>query len=158
MATPTNRPYTTVTSKGPWSGWKTSPKTSPKPRTTTSKCAPGYQNVFWNLDQKAWAYKTLANQTYGAAKVKRPTPTTLTTFANWVNKGAILHCATKTQITKWASRPNKPFKPTSATAVKNALCNKWGKTMIKAVCSDKNGKWLIATAPTWKGKPFSFPR
>ncbi len=114
--------------------------------------------MWCSLNQKAAAFKTLANQTCGAAKCKRPSPTTLNTLANWVNKGAQLHCATNAQISKWASQPNKHFKGTSPTAVKNALCNKFGKTTIKAVCCDKTGKWLIATAPTWKGKPFCFPR
>ena len=132
--------------------WSSRSKSSHNP-----KCAPGYQSTWNQLNQKASAFKTLANQTCGTAKCKRPSTATLNTFANWINKGANIQCATGSQITKWASTSNRNFKPTSAAVVKNALCNRFGKSTIKAVCCDKTGKWLIATAASSKGKPFCFP-
>ena len=42
------------------------------------------------------------------------------------------------------------------TAAKSALCKRFGKNTIKAVCSSKTG-FIVAAAPTWKGKTFTFP-
>ncbi len=121
----------------------------------TTRCAPGYQSVFNNIDQKISSYRTLANQTCGSASYKRPSPTTLSSFANWVNKGAIVHCCSANQISRWCKQQTPSNSPTAA---KNALTKRFGSSTIKAVCCDKTGKYLIATSPTWKGKPFNFPK
>jgi hypothetical protein len=104
---------------------------------------------------KMRSFRTLWDQTRGPAKGTRPKPTTLRTFANWINKGAYVWRVTNTQVNKWCNT-NRKWK--NGTAVKNALCNQFGKNTIKAVACDKSGGYLVVTAPTWKGKPFCFPK
>ena len=89
-----------------------------------------------------------------AASKTRPTPATLKSFTNWINKGANVYRVTNTQIKKWCN----PTRTCNTNAsVKNALCGRFGKSTIKAVCSAKSGGYIVATAPTWKGKSFKFP-
>jgi hypothetical protein len=97
----------------------------------------------------------LWDQTHGTCKGNRPTPGTLKNFANWVNKGANVWKVTNTQIKKWCNT-NQNFK--TCASAKTALCNKFGKTTIKGLTYNKTGGWLVVTAPTFKGKPFRFPR
>ncbi|MCH7703078.1 MAG: hypothetical protein IID37_15460 [Planctomycetes bacterium] len=120
-----------------------------------SNCAPGYRNVFTTFGNKITGYRMLTAQMTGPASFKRPTAATLNSFAKWIDKGAIVNKITSAQICKWTNT-NKKF--ASAATVKNVLCGKWGKTMIKAVVCDKAGNFLVATNPTWKGKSFKFPR
>ena len=47
---------------------------------------------------------------------------------------------------------------TSPASAKMVLQKRFGKGVIKAVTAEKSGAFLVATAPIWKGKKFSFPR
>ncbi len=95
------------------------------------------------------------NQTQGKAKAGRPSATTLTRWANWVNQGAVVHelAGSKiARITKAAKQCGTP------TACQQALQGKYGKTTIKGVIQSKTGRYLVATAPKQRnGRPFSFP-
>lgn len=122
----------------------------------TSNCAPGYKSVFWSFNNKISAYRALCNQTTGSASYKRPTPTALSSFAGWINKGCNVYTVTPNQVSKWTPSWFN-FNPNSTTGVKSALCNKFGRTTIKAVCRDKNGNFLVACTPTYKGQPFCLP-
>ena len=110
----------------------------------------------------AWkinSFKTLYNQTHGPARYTRPSTTILNNFANWVDKGAIIQTCTSAQVAKWARNTNINYntRSPSVTACKNILGSKFGKTTIKAVARTKTGSFMVATAPTWKGKAFYFP-
>ena len=123
--------------------------------TNTTNVARGYSNIYNAFEWKMRSYRTLWDQTRGPAKYSRPTPATLKTFANWINKGSYVWRVTNSQINKWC---NTNRKYSSGTAVKSALCQTFGKNTIKAVACDKGGGYLVATSPTWKGKPFHFPK
>jgi hypothetical protein len=116
-----------------------------------------YQTLRNNFQYKINSYRTLYNQTQNpqGGKYKSPSPATLNTFANWVNKGAVVHQVTASQINRWAGTNRNC---TTANAVKSVLWNKFGKTPIKAVCKAKSGNFLVAAMPTHKGKTFRFPR
>jgi hypothetical protein len=148
--TNTNRTRTQNWTKTNWT------KTNSGNRTGThSTSYSNYSNLRCNFQQKINGYRTLYNQTQGTGGTNRPSPTTLNTFASWINKGAVIHKVSPTQICRW-SKTNQKF--TSVNAVKTALCNKFGKTPIKAVCKSKGGSYLVATVPTYHGKNFRFPR
>ncbi len=106
------------------------------------------------------SYKMLYNQTMGPAKHQRPSPTTLNTFANWVGKGAVIQTVSAAQVNRWAKTTSKNFNTRTSTpnACKTVLCAKFGKTTIKAVARSKSGSFMVATAPTVKGKCFCFPK
>lgn len=120
----------------------------------------GYKGCSTSFAGKIQSYKTLFTQTTGQAKFTRPTPTTLNTFANWVNKGAIVQTVTTAQVARWAKTTSKTFSSRSATptSCKNVLCAKFGKTTIKAVCRNKSGSFMVATSPTISGRTFCFPK
>ncbi len=109
---------------------------------------------------KVHSFKTLYNQTHGPAKAGRPTPTTLNTFANWINKGAIVQIVTTAQVGRWAKVTNKNFnsRTPTATACKNVLWAKFGKSPIKAVARTKSGSFMVVTSPTVNGRNFCFPK
>lgn len=109
---------------------------------------------------KIQSFKTLFNQTTGTAKGSRPSPTTLNTFANWVNKGAVIQTVTCAQVARWAKTTNKNFSTKTATpsTCKNVLCAKFGKSAIKAVAKSKTGSFMVATSPTVGGRTFCFPK
>ena len=164
MATPT-RGRGTAASR-PRSGWfrtgTTSKRSTGSKTSTTAGKQPAsgyaqYQNLFTG---KINSFKTLYNQTWGTAKCPRPTATILNSFANWVNKGAIVHTVTCAQVAKWARTTNKNFntKNASISGCKTVLCSKFGKTTIKAVARTKSGSFMVATAASFKGKPFNFPQ
>ena len=171
---PANTKRRTTTKRntsGPWGGTnykykgtttKTKSYTGSRKTTTTATrgvtAATGYQTYATQFATKVDSWRTLYNQTRGTAKYNRPTPTTLNTFANWVNKGAILHTISPTKMARWAKTWNKKFNPTNLTSCKSFLYHKYGKTSIKAVNWAKNGYYMIATTPTYKGKPFTWPR
>jgi hypothetical protein len=113
-----------------------------------------------NFEHKINSYKMLYNQTRGPAKYARPTPTILNNFANWVNKGAVIQTVSCTQVAKWARTTKYNFntRNPNLTTCKNVLWNKFGKNTIKAVARTKTGSFMVVTNPTWKGKPFTFPR
>jgi len=112
----------------------------------------GYNQLGTSFACKAQSYRTLWQQTKAGAN--RPSPTTLKTFDNWVNKGAVVFCITNSQINRCCGT-NQSYK--SNAAVKSALCKCFGKSTIKAVCSAKGGGYMVAANPTWKGNPFKFP-
>ncbi len=116
--------------------------------------AKGYNQVCCTFENRFKYYRMLWEQTRGTCKGDRPSPATLKTFANWINKGANIYKVTNAQINKWC-HTQQTFK--TCTSAKTALCNKFGKATIKAIAPCKTGGFLVATAPTWHGKPFKFP-
>ena len=164
MPVNTKRRTTTKRSNsGPWGG------TTYKFKNTTTKTksfsggrkvttATGYQTYANQFATKVDSWRTLYNQTRGPAKYNRPTTATLNNFANFVNKGAIIHTVSPAKMARWAKTWNKTFNPTNLTSCKNFLFHKYGKTTIKAVNWAKNGYFMIATTPTYKGKPFNWPQ
>lgn len=127
---------------------------------TGAKVAPAYKSVTTSFNNKIASYRTLMSQCKGPAKWQRPTPATLNSFANWINKGAIVQTVSGAQVSKWAKSANKTFnnRTASPTTCKNVLQKKFGKTTIKAVCRTKNGGFMVVTSPTRNGKPFCFPK
>lgn len=121
--------------------------------------APKYKSVSNVFQNKINSFKTLFNQTKGPARYGRPTTATLNSFANWVNKGAIIQTCTAAQVARWARNTKKNFNTQNPTptACKNVLGAKFGKTTIKAVARTKSGGFMVATSPTCKGRPFCFP-
>jgi hypothetical protein len=124
-------------------------------RGTTSGTRGNYTGLRDNFQQKIDSYRTLYGETQGTTGAGRPSPTALNTFANWVNKGAVIHKVSPIQLNRWSDTSRKC---TTATAAKNVLWNKFGKTPIWGVCKSKSGSFLVATAPTYKGRNFTFPR
>jgi len=133
-------------------------KNARKSGSTTGSSA--YRTCCNNFEKKIDSYKTLCEQTRGAGSYGKPSPTTLNSFANWVNKGAIVQTCTPSQISRWARSTNKNFNPRnpSPTACKNVLTAKFGRNCIKAVCRTKSGQFMVVTAPTHNGRSFCFPR
>ncbi len=127
---------------------------------TGTAASPKYKSAQCTFATKINSYKMLYKQTCGPAKYTRPTPATLTTFANWINKGAVVHTCTSAQVARWARGYEMNFnsRTGSPTTCKNVLATKFGKTTIKAVAKTKSGAYMVATSPTWKGKPFCFPK
>ena len=165
----TSRPRTTSsrTTRFPGgtthTGWGTTRPTSKTSRTAKqnrTNVPVAYRNWNYNFQNKINSFRTLYNQTWGPAKCARPTVATLNTFTNWINKGAIVQVVTPTQVAKWAKYTKKTFNVRTATPTtcKNVLLTKFGKNTIKAVARTKSGSFMVATAPTWKGKPFWFPK
>ena len=142
--------------RGSWgkTGSSTPSRTGSYGTSKAGSVAPGYRQANNTFACKVQSFKTLWEQTKGAASKTRPTPATLKSFTNWINKGANVYRVSNTQIKKWCH--NTQNYKTNAS-VKNALCGKFGKSTIKAVCSAKSGGYIVATAPTWKGKSFKFP-
>lgn len=147
-------------------GWdKTSEASRRGTRKTTTgpnamRVPSGYKvcsSAFWN---KVNSFRMLYKQTCGPAKHTRPSPATLNTFANWINKGAIVHNVTTAQISRWAKTTDKTFNTRKAgpTTCKNVLCAKFGKNTIKAVCRTKAGSYMVVTPATVSGKQFQFPK
>ena len=121
----------------------------------SGNAVPGYASIWSALNCKIASYKTLCAQTTGPAKFSRPTLATLNSFSKWVEKGAVIHKVSPTQVRRW-SKSSSHY--TSASSAKNALTHRFGKSTIKAVTRDKSGSFLVACSPTWKGgKKFSFP-
>ena len=151
--------YSTRTGTGTW-GKTTTRTTGAKRIGSMPTVAPRYRGCYESFTWKINSYKTLYNQTRGPAKYPRPTPTILNNFANWVNKGAVVQTVTCNQVAKWARTAKKNFntRNPTITACKNVLTSKFGKNTIKAVARAKNGWFMVVTSPTWKGKPFQFPR
>jgi len=144
---------------GSGSSSNSSKRTSRKIGTSTGSGS-GYKTVCCNFQNKINSFKTLVAQTKGPGKYSRPKPATLNTFANWINKGAIIQTVSCAQIARWAKTCNKNWNSSnpSTTACKNVLSAKFGKPTIKAVARTKSGSFMVATSPTWKGRNFSFPR
>lgn len=129
--------------------------------TGSSAGTSAYKSCCNTFERKIESYKTLcaqAQSTTGA--YTRPTPGTLNTFANWINKGAVVQTCSPAQVARWARAANKSFNPQnpSPTACKNVLTKKFGRSAIKAVARCKNGTFMVATTPTVNGRIFNFPR
>ncbi len=128
---------------------------------TASSATGSYKNVGTTLQHKINSYKTLFQQCQGTSgRFPRPTPSTLNSFANWINKGALVQTVSAAQVARWAQSTRYNFSTQSASTAscKNVLAAKFGKSTIKAVCRGKSGAFLVATAETYKGRWFSFPR
>ena len=122
--------------------------------------ASAYRCCCNTFEKKIDSYRTLCDQTRGPASAGRPSPTTLNSFANWINKGAVVQTVSKAQVSRWARTTNKSFNPhnPSPTACKNVLTAKFGRSAIKAVAKTKTGSFMVATTPTINGRSFCFPR
>ena len=146
-----NRPRTykrrtTTSRKTNWPSYRTNPK-------MRSGLNWQYGPVRTNLQNKINAYRTLYAQCNVTGPYK-PSPTTINKFANYVNKGYMLHKISGTQIAKWDKKHNPSWTITWAT---KCLKAKYGAA-IKALFPTGNGRtYMVATSPTWKGKPFKFP-
>ena len=125
-----------------------------------AKCPPQYKDANWSFGNKITSFRTLFNQTHGPARFGRPTTAVLNSFANWINKGAIVQTCSTAQVSKWARNVNCNFSAKSATTTtcKNILDKKFGKAAIKAVARTKSGSFMVVTAPTNNGKTFCFPK
>ena len=120
----------------------------------------GYKSVSNTFENKICSFRTLFAQTKGTAKFGRPSPATLNSFANWINKGAIIQTVSCAQIARWGKSMNtKNFNSREVTAnsCKTILFKKFGKSTIKAVARTKSGSFMVATSPTLKGRSFTFP-
>lgn len=128
-------------------------------RTGTTGSTTAYKTVCNNIERKLDSYKTLFQQANGAGGMSRPTPATLNSFCNWVNKGAVIQTCSSAQISRWARTTNKSFNPhnPTPTACKKVLAAKFGRTYIKAVAKGKGGQFMVATTPTINGRTFCFP-
>ena len=142
------------------SGWgRTGSKKGGKKKSVTTVPA-GYKNVSNSFQNKITSFRTLFAQTKGPAKSGRPSPATLNSFANWINKGAIVQTVTCAQVVRWGKNMNtKTYSSREVTAnsCKTVLCKKFGKSAIKAVARSKSGSFIVATTPTLKGRNFTFP-
>jgi len=144
-------------------GWGTTSKSShgkTKRTGTSTGTASGYKSCQTTFANKVQSFKVLVNQTTGPAKGGRPSTSTLNSFANWINKGAVIQTCTKAQVSRWAKSKNKSFNSRTASPAtcKNVLAAKFGKSTIKAVACTKSGSFLVVTSPTCNGKKFCFPK
>lgn len=141
---------------GSWGRTSSSPSgRARKSNVRGAGCAPGYSSICSTFENKVRGFRVLCEQTRGTAKRSRPSPATLKSFGNWINKGANVFKVTNTQLNKWCTT-NQSIK--STTSAKNVLCKKFGKSTIKAVACAKTGGFIVATAPTCQGKTFTFPK
>ena len=113
-----------------------------------------YKSCCTTFEKKISSYKTLCDQTRGPAGAGRPTPTTLNSFANWINKGAIVQTVSKAQVSRWARTTNKNFNThnPSPSACKTVLAAKFGRSAIKCVARTKSGPGdtiVITTSSGW---------
>lgn len=128
---------------------------------SSSNVSSGFKNCNTSFSNKIQSFKTLCTQTTGPGKSSRPSPATLNTLANWINKGAVIQTVTTAQIKRWAkaTRQNVSSNQTPSTQTcKNVLSSKFGKSTIKAVTPNKSGSFLVATAPIVNGKKFAIPK
>ena len=135
-----------------WSGtWGSKPNPTSARKNPTSNY--NYTMVRSNLQNKINAYRYLFDQCKTTGPYK-PSPAVINKFANWVNKGAMLHKVSGASIAKWC----KDHKPTYTMSwATKGLKSKYG-VAIKGLYPTGNGKWyMVATNPTFKGKPFRFP-
>jgi hypothetical protein len=153
-------------SYGPSSSWSYGSSSSKSHGKKTGRSSAGagnwsnsaYKTVCNNIERKLDSYKTLFQQAQGGG-THRPTPSTLNSFCNWVNKGAVIQTCSAAQVWRWARTTNKSFNPSnpSPNACKKVLAAKFGRACIKAVAKTKSGQFMVATTPTVNGRMFSFP-
>jgi hypothetical protein len=129
-------------------------------RGTTGGNPSAYRNCCNTFERKIESFRCLVQQASGPAKHGRPTPATLNTFANLINKGAIIQTISTAQISRWARSARKSFnsRNASTTTCKNILAAKFGRSVIKAVAKSKTGGFMVATSPIVNGRPFCFPK
>lgn len=147
-------------SYGTYSASKKYGKTHARKSSTTSAGTGAYKSCCNTFERKIQSYKTLCNQAQSTSgNYNRPTPGTLNTFANWINKGAIIQTCSPAQVARWARNTNKNFNKNNPTptACKTILTSKFGRSTIKAVCRCANGTFMVATTPTVNGRTFNFP-
>jgi hypothetical protein len=159
----TTRSSTGNTTRGGWTGSFSPQGSSYSKRTasfgktnggrTASGIAPGYKQISNAFAAKVRSFRTLQQHTKGAAGQTRPSTATFKSFCNWINKGANVWFVTNSKVNSWC---NTGQKLKTGGAAKNALGKKFGKSTIKAVSCSKGG-FLVAAAPTCKGKSFVFP-
>lgn len=158
-------------SYGPGSSWNhgnsstrghgsNSKKTNARGGAGTGAGTTAYKTVCNNIERKLDSLKTLFQQAQGTGGAHRPTPSTINSFCNWVNKGAVIQTCSTAQVNRWARTTNKSFNPSnpSPMACKKVLAAKFGRTCIKAVAKTKTGQFMVATTPTVNGRTFSFPQ
>lgn len=115
----------------------------------------GYAPIKQEFEQKIQSFRQLKAQIDGRATGSRPTPTTLTRWANFVNQGAVVFQVSGARLCR-ATNADQQF--TTATSACRALQGKFGKTTIKGVIQSKTGQWLVAAEPRRSdGRPFRFP-
>lgn len=137
------------------SAWnKTNRRSSSRGGRSTGSTGTGYRQLQNTLQQKINSFRVLYTQTQGAGGSNRPAPGTLSSFANWINKGAVIHTVSPSQVSRW-SNTGRPCN--SPAVAKTVLCQRFGRSPIKAVCKSKTGSFIVATAPTFKGRSFKFP-
>ena len=119
-----------------------------------------YSTVRSNCQQKIEAFGTIITNAAPSSAKSGATATQLNSFSKWIDKGAIVQTCTKAQVSRWAKSKNKNWNSSTAspTSCRNVLSAKFGKSTIKAVCCTKSGSYMVATAPTCKGKNFCFPK
>jgi len=129
-------------------------------RKTTAGSPTAYKACYQTFEQRIQSYKTLCTQAQGTGTWGRPSPATLNSFANWINKGAVVHTVSPQQVARWARAAHKAFNPSNPTptACKAVLTKKFGKSAIKAVARCKNGTFMVATTQSVNGRSFNFPR
>lgn len=141
---------------GSWGS--TGSRTTSSRRTTSTG---SYRNCVNTFQNKINSFRTLCNQTKGTAgRFGKPAPATLNTFANWINKGAVVQTCSCAQLARWAKSCDINFNTKNPTpaACKKVLTKKFGKPAIKAVARTKTGGFMVATSATRNGKSFCFPR
>ena len=115
----------------------------------------GYAPIKQQFEEKIQSFRQLKAQIDGRATTSRPTPTTLTRWANFVNQGAVVFQVSGARLCR-ATNADQQF--TTATSACRALQGKFGKTTIKGVIQSKTGQWLVAAEPRQSdGRPFRFP-
>lgn len=109
-----------------------------------------------NLQNKIQSFQTLWRQTQGKGS-NRPSPATINRFASLVSKGAVIYTVSPTKISKFAKATGKSInwktRSPSAAAATKVLKAKFGGA-VKGVFRGVDGKFVVAAAPQWKGKPF----
>lgn len=116
----TNQKYQTAYNRGGTQAGRNYSATKGRKTNTTTNVPKGYNNVHCTLENKYRSFRTLWDQTRGPAKTSRPSPTTLQSFSNWINKGAFISKVTPNQINKWCGTKQK-FN--TCAQAKNTLCN-----------------------------------
>lgn len=143
-----------------WGGSTTNSRGTTARRTTKTGAAgsTAYKTVCNNLERKIDSYRTLFQHAQGA-RGNCPTPATINSFCNWVNKGAIVQTCTPAQVWRWSRSTNYSFNPSNPSPMtcKKVLAAKFGRTCIKAVAKTKGGQFMVATTPTVNGRTFNFP-
>ena len=152
--------YTPKSGQNYWGKSSTYGHSTKQTKTTSTPVPAAWRNCSDSFANKMYSYRTLYNQTKGPARYGRPSPTTLNSFANWINKGAMVHTITTAQVARWAKTAKKNFsaRTPTPTACKSVLWAKFGKNTIKAVARTKTGSFMVATPHIVNGKPFWFPK